>query len=120
MSSSFGPVQTGQPKFGECRYCWDENFDRDRHFFFEARQHMIGPVCGHRLKHPKRADKPTRISRFRLRQIRKGALSYWERRANLPDYCGEFGEKSLLALAGLHHMSNKDAEAAVARAKQKS
>jgi hypothetical protein len=56
--SCFGPLQGGKPKYGECVYCWDENWARDHHLFFEPRQRMIGPVCGHRLHAPKHVIKP--------------------------------------------------------------
>ncbi len=120
MSSSIGPVQTGRPKFGECRYCWDENWSRDHGLVMDSRSHMVGTVCGHRLHKPKRAWKQFRKNRIIIKQMSNPKFqNYWMRRALLPDYCGEFGEKSLLALAGLRYMDDEDAEAAVQRAKQK-
>jgi hypothetical protein len=90
--SSFGPVQPGRPKHGECCYCWDENWARRRHFYIEPRQRMVGPVCGHRLEKPRRTEKQFRLNRFHNERRAAGGLDYWQRRALLPDYCGEPGE----------------------------
>lgn len=93
--SSMGPVNATKPKHGECRYCWDENHSRDTAFHFESRQRMIGPVCGHRLRAPKRAWPQFKNNRAHD-QLRRGhpeyLTDYWYRRAMLPDFCGEFGE----------------------------
>lgn len=121
MSSSFGPVQRGRPRFGECRYCWDENWTRAHGFYFEWRQRMVGPVCGHRLKCPKQTAKPSRHNRANafLRQERAG--DYWYRRAQQPDYVGEFGERRIgFGLEGLHKLSSDEAEALVAASRAKS
>ena len=115
--SSFGPVNFKRPKFGECVYCWDENWTRDTGFYFESRLHMIGPVCKHRLHKPKRWMKQHKLNAYHEehREWAKGAETfighpdapeivtrpgrerteseeYWYRRSMLPDYCGEPGE----------------------------
>jgi hypothetical protein len=96
MSCSVGPIQRGRPKFGECVYCWDENWGRRKHFYFEPRQHMIEPVCGHLLEKPRRTAKQFQMNRtrnaIRAQRAEEGTLTYWYRRAMLPDYCGEPGE----------------------------
>jgi hypothetical protein len=110
MSSSFGPVQTAKPKHGECRYCFDENHTRDTGASFESRWRMIGPVCGHRLRPFKRFAKLPQINRSRAAKLSEGA-DYWTRRAWLPDYCGEPGERSRLELAGMGRMDDAQVEA---------
>ncbi len=111
MSSCVGPINTGHPKFGECLYCWDENFARETHYYFESRQRMIGPVCKHRLHPAKRAAKQFKINAIRG-SVRK-VKGYWNQRAWLPDYYGEPGELNTMELAGIRHMSNGEAREAV-------
>ena len=92
--SSFGPINETHPRFGECRYCWDENWARDHSFVFESRSRMIGPACGHRLHAPKHHSTQLQTNRFNEGQRRLTGRwqDYWHRRALLPDYCGDFGE----------------------------
>ena len=90
--SSFGPVQTGKPRHGECLYCWDENHTRETGTYFESRVPMVGPVCRHRLKPAKRTRKQFKTNRIREEILNTEDLAYWNRRAWLPKYCGEFGE----------------------------
>lgn len=118
MSSCFGSIQTGSPRFGECCYCWDENFDRKNSFYFEQRQRMIGPVCGHRLLSPKRTVKQFKynLQTQELRQ-KKPDEGYWYKRAHLPEYYGEFGELSDPHLAGLNRMEDEEAEEAIKRSR---
>jgi hypothetical protein len=75
-TGSFGPVNSAHPKHGECLYCFDENHGRDKHLFFGQRPRMVGQVCGHRLRKPKRTlpqfvMNRNRASR-RLRPVGKG------------------------------------------------
>lgn len=116
MGSSFGPVQTAKPKHGDCLYCFDENHTRDTGYCFESRFQMVGPVCGHRLRPFKRFAKPSRLNRYRTSALSE-TNEYWNRRALLPDYCGEPGERSNPLLAGLHKMDSAEAEAAVRSAR---
>jgi hypothetical protein len=78
-NDSFGRVQDPRAyKFGQCRFCWDENWAREHHFFFgDGRPAMIGPVCKHRLKAPKHIHPQFKANR--LREIRR-ALSAGRRR----------------------------------------
>lgn len=64
MPDSFGPVDCSESKFGECLYCKDENWARDNHINFGSRFHMVGPICGHRLRAPKRT-----VPQFKLNLI---------------------------------------------------
>ena len=107
--SSFGPINTSRPRFGECRYCWDENWARRHHTYFESRNHMIGPVCKHRLLPAKNTCKQHQINRTRAERLPE-MEGYWERRAWLPDYCGEPGELSDPRLAGLSELDSSSAE----------
>ena len=112
MSSSLGPIDKGHPRYGECRYCWEENHTRDTGFYFEPRQRMVGPVCGHRLHPPKRVTKAHAYNSLNA-QLRVGK-GYWYRRACLPDYCGEFGELSDPRLAGMSKWEDEQVERALA------
>lgn len=118
MSSSIGPVNTGKPKFGECRYCFEENHDRDHGFSFEWHYRMRGPICGHKLHKFKSAMIPSRHNRLRPLLLADNQDNYWYRRACLPDFCGEFGEKSLLAFAGMGRMEDDQIAEAIAKIEQ--
>ncbi len=82
MSSSFGPVNPGRPKQGECRYCWDENHTRLTGTYFESRVRMVGPTCRHRLLPAKSLIKQFQSNAFHTDQRRKRPkMKYWGRRA---------------------------------------
>ena len=92
--SSFGTVNDLHPRFGECLYCWDENWTRDHQFSFESRSRMVGQVCGHRLHAQKRHALQHSLNAMNdeTRMLPGRWQDYWHRRALLPDYCGEFRE----------------------------
>lgn len=115
MSSSFGPVNTTHPRFGECLACWEENHTRRTGFYFESRVPMINRPCGHRLLPPNHIPKQLRINRINDFLRASGRYEdYWSRRALLPDYCGELGELRIgFGLEGLCNMGSKEAEAAI-------
>lgn len=122
MSASFGPVQAGRPRYGECVACWDENHHRLTGALLDPRPKMVCRYCKRRLAPAQRA-----LPQFRLNAVKQemrerydrwttlfGRENYWMRRALLPDCCGEPGELSLLKFAGFFAMSTAEA-AAVAR-----
>ena len=90
--SSMGPVNTKHPKFGECLYCWDENYTRDNGYSFDSRYKMVGPVCKHRLHPFKKHEIQSHYNAFvdRLRtNFNIYNTNYWYKRALLPDWWGE-------------------------------